>query len=150
MYDEEVAKLFENPEIRKVDDLETGETYYSVLDTIKAITNCENPKRYWENIVDDGKLFGTDLTRNCKTFDVVSSERAITKMEFATKKHILRIISSIPSHKAEPYKQWLSKIAFEKISGYIDPEITIENAINDYRNLGFSEDWIAQKLRSAI
>ena len=147
MDDEDIIRLFEDPKIRTVHDMETNETYYSVLDTIKVITNCKNPEQYWENIVDDGKLFGTDLTSYCKTFDVAQSGRIITGMEFATKEHIFRIISSIPSPKAEPYKEWLSFQGLKRINQLLNPEMTLKDAIKDYNNLGFGEDCIGQKFR---
>lgn len=150
MDDEDIKKLFENPKIRTVQDLETNQTYYSVTDTIETITNCDNPQQYWKSIVDDGILFGTDLTENCKEFEVEKSDGKVTKMEFATRKHIFRIISSIPSPKAEPYKEWLSIQGIKRINEFLDPEITIENAIKDYKNLGFGEDWICRKLRTII
>ena len=150
MEDEDIIRLFENHEIRTIDYVETNQTYYSVLDTIKVITDSENPKQYWQNIVEDGILFGTDLTENCKTFDVESSDGKFVKMEFATREHILRIISSIPSPKAEPYKEWLSKQGMDRINEISDPELIIQKAISDFENLGYSKYWISRKIRSII
>ena len=150
MDDEDIIRLFENPEIRTIDYAETNQTYYSVLDTIKVITGCENPEQYWQNIVEDGILFGTDLRENCLTFDVETSDGKFAKMEFATRKHILRIISSIPSPKAEPYKQWLSRQGLDRINEISDPELIIRKAISDYENLGYSKYWITRKIRSII
>lgn len=141
-------KLFQNSQIRTKWDSEIEDYYFSVIDVIAVITGSKNPRDYWYKLKKREKENGVELSTNCRRLKMLASDGKMRLTDVANSKQLLRIIQSIPSPKAEPFKQWLAQLGKERLEEIADPEQAIERAINDYRRKGYSEEWITQRLRS--
>lgn len=140
--------LFKNSEIRYIWDEEIQEYYFSVIDVVGALSESKNPRDYWYRLKKREMENGVDLSTNCRQLKLKANDGKLRKTDVATKKQLFRIIQSIPSPNAEPFKQWLAQIGSDRIDEIADPEIAIERAITTYRKKGYSEDWITQRIRS--
>ncbi|MDP2090770.1 MAG: BRO family protein [Candidatus Gracilibacteria bacterium] len=140
--------IFEQKEIRKVWDSEKGDWYFSIVDIIDALTESANPRKYWSVLKMRLKQEGSELTTNCSQLKLKSIDGKNYLTDVGDTKTILRLIQSIPSKKAEPFKMWLAKVGDERINEIYDPELAFERAISNYRKRGYSEDWIKQRLKS--
>ena len=140
--------LFKNSEIRYIWDEEIQEYYFSVIDVVGALSESKNPRDYWYRLKKREMENGVDLSTNCRQLKLKANDGKLRKTDVATKKQLFRIIQSIPSPNAEPFKQWLAQIGSDRIDEIADPEIAIERAISTYRKKGYSEDWITQRIRS--
>ena len=147
--DEKYAiKLFEEYKIRTKWDPEIEDYYYSVIDVIAVLTESKNPRRYWSDLKRKLKKEGSQLYENIVQLKMKSTDDKFYKTDAANTKQLLRIVQSVPSPKAEPFKQWLAQIGKERLEEIADPEIAMQRAINTYRQKGYSEEWITQRMRT--
>lgn len=141
-------KLFQNSQIRTKWDSKIEDYYFSVIDVIGVLTESKNPNRYWSDLKIKLNDESGEPYENIVRLKMPAADGKLRLTDVATTKQLLRIIQSIPSPKAEPFKQWLAQLGKERLDEIADPEQAIERAINTYRNKGYSEEWINQRLRS--
>jgi BRO family, N-terminal domain len=142
-------KLFESQKIRSVWDAEKEKWYFSVVDVIQALTDSSNPRRYWSDLKRKLEEEGfSQLYANIVQLKIMSSDGKKYVTDCTDTEGLLRIIQSVPSPKAEPFKQWLAKVGYERIEEIQDPEKSIDRAMENYLKLGYSRDWINQRLKS--
>lgn len=141
-------KLFEEREIRAHWDEEKEEWYFSIVDVIAVLTDSANPRKYWSVLKTRLKKEGSQLATNCSQLKMCSSDGKYYKTDVADTKQLLRLIQSVPSPKAEPFKLWLAEVGHERIEEIIDPEITIERALETYLRKGYTREWINQRLQA--
>ena len=142
-------KLFDEYKIRTKWDSEIEEYYYSVIDVIAVLTESKNPNNYWKVLKKRLKDEGVELVTICNQLKLPSpKDGKMYKTDVATTKQLLRLIQSVPSPKAEPFKQWLAQMGKERLEEVADPEIAMQRAIDTYRKKGYSEKWITQRMRS--
>lgn len=147
--DEKFAvKLFEEYEIRTKWDPEIEDYFYSVIDVIAVLTESKNPSAYWRKLKQRLSEESGQGVTNCHKLKMPAKDGKMRKTDVANTKQLLRLIQSVPSPKAEPFKQWLAQIGKERLEEVADPEIAIHRAINYYRKKGYSEDWITQRMKS--
>ena len=148
MTDETKIKLFQNQEVRLKWDDEIGEYYFSVVDVVGILSESKNPRKYWSVLKTRLNKEGVEVATICSQLKMPSADGKMRKTDVATAKQLFRIIQSIPSPNAEPFKQWLAQVGSERLDEIADPEIAIERAVATYREKGYSEEWITQRLRS--
>lgn len=150
MSEQENIQLFENQPIRTAWNEEQEECYFSVVDVIHVLTGSENPRRYWSDLKRKLKSEGaTQLYENIVQLKMqFPKDGKNYKTDVANTEQLLRIIQSIPSPKAEPFKMWLAEVGRERIDETIDPELTIERALETYLKKGYSREWINQRLQA--
>jgi hypothetical protein len=146
--DNNSIQLFEDKSIRTAWDEANEEWYFSVVDVVGALTNSENPRRYWSDLKRKLKLEGSELYEKIVQLKMKSSDGKYYKTDVADTTQLLRIIQSIPSPKAEPFKIWLAEVGRERIEETIDPELTIERALETYLKKGYSREWVNQRLQA--
>ena len=148
MADETKIKLFQNQEVRLKWDDEIEEYYFSVVDVVGILSESKNPNNYWKVLKKRLKYEGVELVTICNQLKLPShKDGKMYKTDVATAKQLFRIIQSIPSPNAEPFKQWLAQVGSERLDEIADLEIAIERAVATYREKGYSEEWITQWLR---
>lgn len=148
MTQKEAIKLFEERKVRTVWDDETEEWYFSIIDVIGVLTDSVDPRKYWNKLKQRLKEEGNELVTNCHQLKLRSSDGKYYKTDVATTNQLFRLIQSIPSPKAEPFKQWMAHVAAERLDQLQDPELSINQAMTDYKRLGYSDNWINQRLKS--
>lgn len=141
-------KLFQNEQIRTKWDSEIEDYYFSVIDVIAVLTESKNPNRYWSDLKIKLKDESGEPYEDIVKLKMLASDGKMRLTDVANSKQLLRIIQSVPSPKAEPFKQWLAQLGKERLDEIADPEQAIERAINTYRMKGYSEEWITQRLKS--
>lgn len=141
-------KLFENTHVRTVWDDEQEKWYISIVDVIAVLTESPNPQVYWRVMKKRLKDEGNETVTNCNGLKMQAADGKMRITDVADTEQIFRLIQSIPSPKAEPFKLWLAQVANERIDEMQDPELTIDRALQQYLNLGYSENWINQRLKS--
>ena len=141
-------QLFENKKVRTVWDAEQEKWFISIIDVIEVLTESPNARKYWSVLKLRLKKEGSDLTTNCSQLKMQSSDGKFYKTDVADTEQLFRLIQSVPSPKAEPFKLWLAQIAAERLDEMQDPELTIDRALEQYLQLGYSENWINQRLKS--
>ena len=141
-------QLFEGQQVRYVWDGEQEKYFFSVVDVIKVLTDSENPRKYWSVLKTRLKQEGSELATNCSQLKLPSSDGKNYLTDVADTEQVFRLIQSIPSKKAEPFKLWLASLGQERLNQLQDPELSIEQAIKDYRRLGYSEAWINQRIKT--
>ena len=141
-------QLFENKKIRSLWDAEQEEWYFSVVDVIAVLTDSSNPTDYLKKMRKRDELLASYLGTNCPQVAMIGATGKKRKVLAATAEQLLRIIQSIPSPKAEPFKLWLAKVGRERIEETIDPEQAIDRALETYQKKGYDTDWIHQRLLS--
>lgn len=141
-------KLFQNSQIRTKWDSKIEDYYFSVIDVIGVLTESKNPNRYWSDLKIKLNDESGEPYENIVRLKMPAADGKLRLTDVATTKQLLRIIQSVPSPKAEPFKQWLAQLGKERLDEIADPEQAIERAINTYHNKGYSEEWINQRLRS--
>ena len=149
--DSNKIQLFENRKIRSVWDEEVEERFFSVVDVVAVLTEQATPRgasNYWAKLKERLTEEGSQLLTNCQQLKLVAADGKYYNTDVATTEQLFRIIQSIPSPKAEPFKLWLAKVGKERMDEIIDPEQSIERAIQNYRKLGYSENWINQRIKS--
>ena len=141
-------KLFEEKLVRTVWNEDEEEWYFSVVDVVTALTDSENPRRYWSDLKIKLAKEGSQLYEEIVQLKLPSADGKKYSTDVATTRQLFRLIQSIPSPKAEPFKQWLALVAKERLDQLQDPELSIEQAMEDYKRLGYSDNWINQRLKS--
>ena len=141
-------KLFEEKQVRSVWDAEQEKWYISIIDVVGILTDSPNPRKYWSVLKTRLKAEGSQLTTNCSQLKMQSADGKFYKTDVADIEQLFRLVQSIPSPKAEPFKLWLAKVASERLDEMQDPELSIDRALENYMNLGYSENWINQRLKS--
>ena len=147
--DEKYAiKLFDEYKIRTKWDPEIEDYYYSVIDVIAVLTESKNPNRYWSDLKRKLSEESGQPYENIVRLKLKVTDGKMRETDAANTKQLLRIVQSVPSPKAEPFKQWLAQMGKERLEEIADPEIAMQRAINTYRQKGYSEEWITQRMRS--
>jgi len=148
MSQELMIKLFDERQVRVVWDEEQEKYFFSVVDVVEVLTDSPNPRKYWSVLKTRLKKEGSELATNCSQLKMPAADGKKYLTDVADTEQVLRIIQSIPSKKAEPLKRWLAEVGSQRLEQMQDPEKSIEQAIHDYRRLGYSEAWINQRVRS--
>lgn len=141
-------KLFENKHIRSVYNEDEENWYLSIVDVIAALTNSPNPRKYWSVLKTRLKAEGSQLATNCSQLKMQAADGKFYNTDVASTEQLLRLIQSVPSPKAEPFKLWLAQTGYERIEEIQDPEKSIDRAMENYLKLGYSREWINQRLKS--
>ena len=141
-------KLFQDTNIRTQWDADAEKWYFSIIAVIAALTGTDNPRRYWSDLKRKLTQEGSELYEKIVQLKLQSSDGKFYSTDVADTEQLLRLIQSIPSKKAEPFKLWLASVGSERIDEISDPEIAIQRALNYYQRLGYSDEWITQRLRS--
>jgi len=144
-------KLFEERQVRSVWDEETGKWWFSVVDIIAILTDqydALTARKYWNKLKQRLREEGNQTVTNCHQLKLLAPDGKMRLTDVADTEQVLRLIQSIPSKKAEPFKMWLAKVGNERIDETVDPEMSISRAIQNYRRLGYSENWINQRIKS--
>ena len=141
-------QLFEDKAIRTAWDEEAEEWYFSIVDVVAVLTDSPNPQTYWRVMKKRLKDEGNETVTNCNALKMTAADGKKRLTDVATTEQLLRIIQSIPSPKAEPFKLWLAEVGRERIEETIDPEITIERALETYLKKGYTREWINQRLQA--
>ncbi len=148
MTQQNAIKIFEEKKVRTVWDDEQQKWYFSIVDVISVLTESPNPNNYWKVLKNRLKKEGSQLVTTCNQLKMQSSDGKFYKTDVADTEQLFRLIQSIPSPKAEPFKLWIAQIARERLDEMQDPELTIDRAMEQYLRLGYSENWINQRLKS--
>jgi len=141
-------KLFEERKVRTIWNESEEEWYFSVVDVVGVLTDSPNPRKYWSVLKTRLKQEGNETATNCSRLKLLMPDGKMRLTDVASTEQLFRLIQSIPSPKAEPFKQWLAKVAKERLDQLQDPELSIEQAMLDYKRLGYSDNWINQRLKS--
>jgi hypothetical protein len=145
MSKQEIIKIFGDRKIRSVWDDEAEIWYFSIVDVVAVLTESVNPANYWKVLKNRLKKEGNQSVTNCNQLKLRAADGKYYKTDVATAEQMFRVIQSIPSPKAEPFKMWMAKVAAERIDQMQDPELSIQQALADYRRLGYTEKWIARR-----
>ena len=141
-------KIFDQKKVRTIWDAELEKWYFSVVDVIAVLTGSIDPTAYWRKLKQRLKAEGNETVTNCHGLKMKASDGKMRVTDVLDTEQLFRLIQSIPSPKAEPFKLWLAEIAKERIDEMQDPELTIDRALYDYKRLGYSDNWINQRLKS--
>lgn len=141
-------KLFEERKVRTVWDDEKEKWYFSIVDVVSVLTDSVDATAYWRKLKQRLKEEGNETVTNCHGLKMKATDGKMRLTDVADTEQLLRIIQSIPSPKAEPFKQWMAHVASERLDQMQDPELSIEQAMMDYKRLGYSDNWINQRLKS--
>ncbi len=147
---ETISNLFEDKEIRSIWDSEKEEYYFSVVDVIGALTDSNIPRRYWTDLKRKLEKEGSELYENIVQLKIKAQDGKMRETDTLDTKGILRLIESVPSPKAEPFKLWLAKLGSERIDEVFDPEIAVNRAVEYYRNKGYTDEWIKARLSGIV
>ena len=145
---QEIIKIFGERKIRSAWDDEREEWFFSIVDVVAVLTESLDPQAYWRKLKQRLKAEGNQSVTNCHALRMTAADGKKRLTDVATAEELFRVIQSIPSPKAEPFKLWMAQVAAERINQLQDPERSIQQALADYRRLGYSEKWIAQRLKS--
>ena len=164
MTQKESIRLFEERKVRAIWDDEQEEWYFSIVDVISILTDSPNPRKYWSVLKTRMKREGSELTTNCSQLKLKeegselvtnchqlklrATDGKMRLTDVANTEQLFRLIQSVPSPKAEPFKLWIAQVAKERLDQMQDPELSIEQAMADYKRLGYSDNWINQRLKS--
>ena len=148
MTKKETLKLFEERKVRTVWDDEKEKWYFSIVDVVSVLTDSVDATAYWRKLKQRLKEEGNETVTNCHGLKMKAADGKMRLTDVADTEQLLRIIQSIPSPKAEPFKQWMAHVASERLDQMQDPELSIEQAMMDYKRLGYSDNWINQRLKS--
>ena len=148
MTKKEAIKVFEEKKVRTVWDDETEEWYFSVVDVVSVLTESVDGRKYWNKLKQRLKEEGNQTVTNCHQLKMLSTDGKMRLTDVATTEQLFRLIQSIPSPKAEPFKLWMAQIAKERLDEMQDPELTIKRSMMEYKALGYSDSWINQRLKS--
>ena len=142
------VQLFENQSIRTAWDEENEEWFFSIVDVIKVLTESRDPSAYWRKLKQRLTEEGNETVTNCHGLKMKAADGKRRMTDVANTEQLLRLIQSIPSKKAEPFKMWLAQVGRERIEEIIDPELTIDRALETYAKKGYPADWINQRLQT--
>jgi len=146
--EDQISKSFENSFIRTAWNEAEEEWYFSVVDVVGVLTESPNPNNYWKVLKNRLKKEGSQLVTNCNQLKMQSSDGKFYKTDCMNTEQLLRLIQSIPSKKAEPFKMWLAQVGRERIEETLDPEQTIDRALETYAKKGYTREWINQRLQA--
>ena len=141
-------KIFEEKQVRTLWDSEQEKWYLAIVDVIAALTESPNPQVYWRVMKKRLKDEGNETVTNCNGLKMLAPDGKMRMTDVADTEELFRLIQSIPSPKAEPFKLWLAQVASERLDEMQDPELSIDRALEQYLKLGYSESWINQRLKS--
>ena len=148
MTKKETLKLFEERKVRTVWDDEKEKWYFSIVDVVSVLTDSVDATAYWRKLKQRLKEERNETVTNCHGLKMKAADGKMRLTDVADTEQLLRIIQSIPSPKAEPFKQWMAQVATERLNQMQDPELSINQALVDYKRLGYSDNWINQRLKS--
>jgi len=148
MKKQDAIKIFEDRKVRTLWDIEKELWYFSIVDVIAVLTDSPRPRKYWNALKTKLKAEGSELSHNLGQLKMEAEDGKLRITDVADTEQLFRLIQSIPSPKAEPFKIWLAKIAAERLDEMQDPELSIDRALEQYVQLGYSENWINQRLKS--
>jgi BRO family, N-terminal domain len=141
-------KIFDHKKVRTLWDAEQEKWYLSIVDVVAVLTESPNPQVYWRVLKKRLKEEGNETVTNCNGLKMEAPDSKMRFTDVADTEQLFRLIQSIPSPKAEPFKLWLAKVAAERLDEMQDPELTIDRALEQYMQLGYTESWINQRLKS--
>lgn len=144
----EIAKIFGDKKIRSIWDDETETWTFSIVDVVAVLTESKDPLAYWRKLKQRLKEEGNETVTNCHGLKMRAADGKMRMTDVATAEQMFRVIQSIPSPKAEPFKAWMAKVAAERLDQIQDPELSIQQALADYKRLGYTDKWIARRLKS--
>jgi len=147
MSNKQALQVFEHYKVRTVWDEESQKWYFSVVDVCGVLTDSPNPRKYWSVLKSRLKKEGNETATNCSRLKILAEDGKMRLTDVADTEQLFRLIQSIPSPKAEPFKQWMAHVATIRIDQMINPELSIEQAREDYRKKGYSERWINQRMK---
>ena len=148
MTKKEALQLFERKNVRTVWDDEEEKWYFSIVDVVAVLTDSADSTAYWRKLKQRLKEEGNETVTNCHGLKMKAIDGKMRMTDVADTEQLMRLIQSIPSKKAEPFKEWMAKVAATRLDQMQDPELSINQAIADYRRLGYSEEWINQRVKS--
>ena len=148
MAEQNEIQLFDGKQVRYVWDEEQEKYFFSVVDVIRVLTDSADAAAYWRKLKQRLKEEGNETVTNCHTLKLPAPDGKLRLTDVADTEQVFRLIQSIPSKKAEPFKLWLAALGQERMNQLQDPELSIEQAIKDYRRLGYTEDWINQRIKT--
>lgn len=141
-------QLFEGKKVRFVWDEEQEKYYFSIVDVVQVLTDSVDGRKYWNKLKQRLKAEGNESVTNCHQLKLLASDGKKYKTDVADLEQLFRLVQSVPSKKVEPVKQWLAQLGSQRIDQMIDPELTFQMAIEDYRRQGYSDKWINERMRS--
>ena len=141
-------QIFEGKKVRSLWDDEEEKWYISIVDVVRILTDSPNPNNYWKVLKNRLNKEGSQLVTNCNQLKMQSADGKFYLTDVADTEQLFRLVQSIPTPKAEPFKLWLAQVAAERLDEMQDPELTIDRALEQYLQLGYSENWINQRLKS--
>ncbi len=141
-------KLFETRQVRSIWDADNETWFFSIVDVISVLTDSADAGAYWRKLKQRLKAEGNETVTNCHSLKMAAADGKLRLTDVADTEQLLRLIQSIPSPKAEPFKQWLARVGYERIEETDDPELAFERAMATYLKKGYSKDWINQRLKS--
>ena len=141
-------QIFNEKKVRTVWDSDTEEWYFSIIDVVEILTDSTDSSAYWRKLKQRLKAEGNETVTNCHRLKLQATDGKMRLTDVATSEQFFRIIQSIPSPKAEPFKQWMAGVVSTRIDQLQNPELSIEQAVADYQRLGYSDEWINQRIRS--
>lgn len=144
----QAIQLFEERKVRTVWDDEHEKWYFSIVDVVAVLTESTNPQAYWRKLKQRLTEEGNQTVTNCHAFKMKAADGKMRLTDVADQEQLFRLIQSIPSPKAEPFKQWMAQVAAQRLDQMQDPELSIDQAIMDYKRLGYSDAWINQRIKS--
>lgn len=148
MTQQNAIRIFEERRVRTLWDDTEEKWYFSVVDVISVLTDSVDGRKYWNKLKQRLKEEGNETATNCRQLKMPAADGKMRLTDVANTEQLFRLIQSIPSHKAEPFKLWMAQVARERLDQMQDPELGIEQALTDYKRLGYSETWINQRLKS--
>ena len=143
-----MIKLFGEKNIRTVWDDKEEKWYFSIVDVVSVLTDSKDPTAYWRKLKQRLKEEGNETVTNCHGLKLKAADGKMRMTDVADQEQLFRLIQSIPSPKAEPFKQWMAQVASTRVDQMQDPELDIQQAIADYKRLGYSDNWINQRIKS--
>ena len=141
-------QLFEGKKVRFVWDEEQEKYYFSIVDVVQVLTDSVDGRKYWNKLKQRLKAEGNESVTNCHQLKLIASDGKKYKTDVADLEQLFRLVQSVPSKKVEPVKQWLAQLGSQRIDQMIDPELTFQMAVEDYRRQGYSDKWINERMRS--
>ena len=148
MTKKQAIQLFEEQKVRTIWDDEQEKWYFCVVDVVEVLTDSANPQTYWRVLKNRLKKEGNETVTNCNALKMRAADGKMRLTDVADTEQLFRLIQSIPSPKAEPFKRWMAQVASQRLDQMQDPELSIDQAIIDYKRLGYSDAWINQRIKS--
>ena len=148
MTKKEIIKIFEKKNVRTVWDDKEEKWYFSIVDVVEVLTDSKDPTAYWRKLKQRLKAEGNETVTNCHGLKLKAADGKMRMTDVADQEQLFRLIQSIPSAKAEPFKVWMAQVASTRIDQMQDPELDIQQAVADYKRLGYSDNWINQRIKS--